>query len=436
MVRTNRLAAAMLQLRTKSPRLERDLTSNYTGIPTIDGLVTTHTNPETRPLRRDIRGLLTSVRAHLGSDARGFKGLARGAGIALIVTLNAVAHAQDDSGRFYGMLRSRDLTPFGFLRLDMRPAHALSIEPGSFAFEAELGYQNTWALSENVEKYLKTLEPSGRREMTPELIQAIQDLPGENYLLDLESATLDLAVHYKISRQWSAYVIATAVSYHGGFLDWGIEKFHQNLGFDTFGRHALARNGTHLIYDLKSTQVVVLEPPQPQGFLDPTLGLRYVGISLPGRWQMSAEVAVKVPLDGARPLLSTGRTDVGVQTSFRHLGERNALHVDLAAVYYAGEALPSPHEAQIVPTLVVGWERQLTARTNLNLQGYASRSVYRRAQTDLDELLKDKFQLSLGLRHRFDHTIVSFGVTENLQNLNNTPDVGFQLGFGWVPRLK
>jgi hypothetical protein len=27
-------------------------------------------------------------------------------------------------------------------------------------------------------------------------------------------------------------------------------------------------------------------------------------------------------------------------------------------------------------------------------------------------------------------------VTENLQNLNNTPDVGFQIGFAWVPRLK
>ena len=108
----------------------------------------------------------------------------------------------EEQGRFYGMLRSRDLTPFGFLRLDMRPAHAVSIEPHTFAFEAELGYQNTWALSENVEKYLKTLEPSGRRELDAQMIQAIQDLPGENYLLDLESATLDVAPHYKISSQY------------------------------------------------------------------------------------------------------------------------------------------------------------------------------------------------------------------------------------------
>jgi hypothetical protein len=107
--------------------------------------------------------------------------------------------------------------------------------------------------------------------------------------------------------------------------------------------------------------------------------------------------------------------------------------VDLAAVYYAGQAVPLPQEEQIVPTLIVGWERKLTTRTNLNLQAYASRSVYRHAQTDLTELLEDKYQLSLGLRHRFENSIVSFAVTENLQNFNNTPDVGFQVGYAWVP---
>ena len=355
--------------------------------------------------------------------------------LCLWLAIPAHADAPED-GRFYGMLRSRDLTPFGFLRLDMRPAHAVSIEPHTFAFEMELGYQNTWALSENVEKYLKTLEPSGRRAVDPQLIQAIQDLPGENYLLDVESATLDVAVHYKISSLWTVYAIASAVSYHGGFMDSGIEQFHDTFGFDTFGRHAIGRGGTNLIYDLKSGQAVLLDPPEPQGFLDPTVGVRYSGIKLPGPWQMSVEAAAKIPLDGARPLLSTGRTDYGMQVSVRRLGSRNALHMDFAGVYYAGESMPSPHDAQVIPTIVVGWEYLLTDRTNLNLQAYASKSVYTSEQTDLDELLSDKFQLSLGFRHRFDCCLVSFAATENLQNLNNTPDVGFQLGFAWVPRLK
>jgi hypothetical protein len=345
-----------------------------------------------------------------------------------------LACAEPSSGRFYGMLRSRDLTPFGFLRLDMRPAHAVSIEPHTFAFETELGYQNTWALSRNVEKYLKSLEAGGpRRAVDASLIQDIQALPGENYLLDLESASVDFAVHYKLSNHWSAYAIATAVSYHGGFLDSIIEKFHDAAGFSSFGRHALERNGTHLIYDLKSTQLVLQDPPQSQGFLDPTLGLRYSGIKLPHGWDMSMEVAAKLAVDGERPLLSTGRSDYGFQASLRRLGGANAFHLDIAAVYYSGQAAPSAQQAQLVPTIVLGWERRLGARTNLNLQGYASRSVYRQEQTDLDELLSDKYQLSVGLRHRFERSIVSFAVTENLQNFNNTPDVGFQFGYAWLP---
>src|SRR6185436_12350729 len=89
-------------------------------------------------------------------------------------------------GMFYGLLRSRDLSPFGGLRLDMRPAHAVSIEPGSWVVETELGYQNTWALSPEVEKYLISQEPNGRHRLGPADMQAIVDLPGENYLLDLE----------------------------------------------------------------------------------------------------------------------------------------------------------------------------------------------------------------------------------------------------------
>jgi hypothetical protein len=351
------------------------------------------------------------------------------------------AAAQDDTppgegGRFYGMLRERDLTPFGFLRLDMRPAHALDIEPGTVAIETTLGYQNTWALSRDVEKYLVGIEPQGRQPMDQAQIDSILAIPGENYLLDTEAATLDLGVHYKLSRHWTLYGIATAVSYQGGFMDSGIEKFHQTLGFSTFGRPAMRRDQTSVIINLKSAQVVLLDAPRTRDFTDPIFGVRYAGIDLPGRWQMSVDAAVKVPLDGERMLFSTGRTDYGLQASVRRLGERNAIHMDFSAVWYAGESAPVPHEAQIVPTFIIGWEFRATERTNFNLQAYASRSVYTREQTDLDELLNPKFQASLGVRHRFDCCLLSFGITENLQNLNNTPDIGFQFGFAWAPGLK
>lgn len=343
----------------------------------------------------------------------------------------------DADGRFYGMLRERDLTPFGILRLDMRPAHAFGMEPRTFAIEASVGYQNTWALSRNVEKYLTDSESLGRRPMGPADVDAILALPGENYLLDTELAVIDLGVHYKLSEAWTVYGFFTALSYQGGFMDGGIEKFHDVLGFSTFGRPAIARNETSVILNLKGARnVVLLDAPKHRDFTDPVFGVRYTGIDLPGRWDMSVDAAVKIPIDGERPLFSTGRTDYGLQAAFRRLGVRNAVHVDLAAVWYAGESAPVPHESQIVPTVIIGWEFKATPRTNLILQAYASESVYTRDQTDLDELLNPKFQASIGVRRRFEWGLLSFAITENLQNLNNTPDVGMQLGFAWAPRLE
>ncbi len=316
----------------------------------------------------------------------------------------------------------------------MRPSHAVEIEPGTWALETELGYQNTWALSPEVEKYLTGIEPLGRHELGAADVQAIRALPGENYLLDVESASLDVTLHYKLSRNWSGYLITSAVSYQGGFLDSTIEQFHDTFGFSSFGRPAAGRNDVNFIYDLKSTHVVSLGAPTDSGFNDPTIGLRYTGFRLPGPWKLAVEAAVKVHVGGKRVLLSTERTDYGVQASLQRFGNHHALYLDVATTYYAGADYPVPQDSQIVPTVVLGYERKLTSHTNINLQGYISMSVYSHDQTDLDELLGEKYQLSLGIRHLMKAFLISFAVTENLQNVNNTPDIGFQLGIAYIPR--
>ena len=351
--------------------------------------------------------------------------------LAIFALLPAPLLASD----FYGLMRSRDLTPFAFLRLDMRPAHAVSIETGTIALEAELGYQNTWALSPNIEQYLVSIEPAGRHALNPTDVAAIAALPGESYLVDLESASLDIALHTRFGTHWSAYFIASAVSYQGGFLDPTIESFHESFGFSTFGRHAIRRNQVNLLYNLKSAQLVNLESPTDGGFTDPTVGLRYTGWNLGKTWHLSVEGAVKIGVDGRRALLSTGRTDYGVQASLQRLGDHHAFYLDVAAVYFAGGTIPIPLDRQVIPTVIFGYERAITARTNINLQGYASTSGFSHNQTDLPDLLEEKYQLTLGVRHRRAALIYSFGITENLQNLNNTPDIGFQLGLAYVPGL-
>ena len=338
-------------------------------------------------------------------------------------------------GQFYGLMRERDLTPLGFMRLDMRPAHAISMQPGSWTVETDMAFQNTWALSPEVEKYLTGLEGNGRRRLGAEDVQAIRDLPGENYLIDLESAVYDVTVHYTFADNWSGYLVASSVSYRGGFMDGVIESFHDALGFSSFGRPAVARNRANTVFDLKGSNYVNVDSAPSGGLLDPVLGLRYSTPAHRRGWNFTFEGAVKLPVAGERDFLSTGRVDVGLQSSAQYRGARNAFYIDTAAVWYGGGQAPSPQEKQIVPTLVLGYEYRLTARTNLNLQGYISPSLYSRQETALRELRAIKYQMTLGVRHRVDSHVWTVGITENLQNLNNTPDIAFQIGYAFVPRF-
>jgi hypothetical protein len=350
-----------------------------------------------------------------------------------VATHVAVA-AGGDTSDFFGLLRGRDITPFGFLRLDMRPTHAHAMQNGTWSVEMEAAYQNTWALSPEVEDYLGTLQ--GRREIGPTELAAIRALPGENYLADFELGLLDVTLQYKFSSQWGAYVVLSGVHYGGGFLDSTIESFHDTFGFSDFGRPAVVRNGTTYILDLKNSQLALFEAPTSGGLLDPTFGLRYSGLTFGRDWQVVLEAAAKVPVSGRRDLLSTGRTDYGLQMTLQKFADHHAWYVSGSAVYYAGSPNLAPNDSEIIPTLVVGYERHVTDNTHVILQGYISPSVYSDRDTDLDELRATKYQASLGIYQRIGAGLISFAVTENLQNLNNTPDIGFQLGFTLNPALR
>ena len=352
-------------------------------------------------------------------------------GLVAVLTLAAKPASSAD---FYGMLPARDLSPFGFLRLDMRPTHAALPESGNWSFETAFATQNTWAMSPKVESYLTSLESSGRRPLGDAELEAIRDLPGENYLVDLESTAVDMTFNYRFSTHLSGYLVASAVSYDHGFLDGAVERFHHAFGLSSYGRPAIGRNGTNLIYDLKSDSYASLgQSPSNGGLLDPTIGLRYSGIPLGRSWSLSLDAAVKLAVAGERALLSTGRSDFGLQAAAQWRGARQAFYANASAVYYSGGEFLVEHETQIVPTLIVGYEYSLTPNTNLNIQGYASTSVYSHRDTDLDELLANKYQLTMGFRHRRDDVLLSFGITENVQNINNTPDIGVQFGLSWMP---
>ena len=331
----------------------------------------------------------------------------------------------------FGLLRERDLTPFGFLRLDMRPAHAVWAPTGGWGVEVLLGYQNTWAMSPNVEQYLKSLP--GRRRLGPADVAAIRALPGEAYLVDLELGLVDVTLHRKLADHWSVNATFSAVNYSGGFMDGAIESFHKTFGFDSYGRPAVERNTVNVILDLKNAQTVFLNAHLDGGLLDPTFALRYSVAAAPSPWNLVLEAAVKVPIDGQREFLSTGHADVGLQATLQRFAGRHAAYLSAAAVRTRGSVLTATDRTEIVPTTIFGYEYSVSQKTNIIAQYYVSPSVFTHEDTDLPGLLKTKYQVSIGVRHRVDASVWTFAITENMRNFDNTPDIGFQIGWAYSP---
>lgn len=225
------------------------------------------------------------------------------------------------------------------------------------------------------------------------------------------------------------------MTFDGGIGDSTIEHLPRGLWFQQLRPPRPARNRVRLVLDLRDVERVELGAPTRGGLLDPTLGLRYSGVRMPEHWNLVLEGAVKIPVSGRRDFLSTGEAELGIQVTLQYFGARHAFYASASAVRYGRDELLPGTSRHIVPTAVFGVEYRWSERTHWLLQGYVSRPTRGRHETGLADLTKTKHQASLGVYRSFGSTLLSLAVTENLQHLNNTPDVGLQLGLVWIPAL-
>lgn len=347
--------------------------------------------------------------------------------IVLPVAVPGLSVAYTQEWRELGLLRVRDMTPFGLTRLDFLPAHAVNAPPGTFAVEANMSYQNTWARSDNVARYLEN-RGGPRSELTSTDVAAILALPGDAYLVDGEYGLVDLTLHYRASEHFGLYATVPYVFFNVGVLDHTIESFHDSFGFDNSGRERVLRNRWQTILQLEQTTTVLNRAPHDD-FGDPVFGLRYSLHSRPTDWNLIFETALKLPRAGRRPFVSTGNTDYGVQLSLQRFFTRNAFYLTLSGVDYASPDIGMARN-QWIPTAILGWETRLTEHSNFVLQLYTSRSTVQ--ETNLHELSANKLQISAGWQWLHRGHVLRFGLTENIRNFNNTPDVGLTLSVGRI----
>lgn len=356
--------------------------------------------------------------------------LLAGALAAFIPMGEAQAAESGEPWSHIGLLRVRDLTPFGILRLDFLPAHAVTAKPGTWALEANLSYQNTFVLSENVADYLKERGGGRRVALTRQDVDTILASGQDAYLVDLELGLADLTAHYRFSPHWGGYLTVPLLFFRDGYLDSTIEGFHESFGFSTAHRDLAVRNRFQVVIAADGARLALLEPPE-QGIADPVLGLRYSLFAEPESWNLILETAAKIAWRDEQPFLSSGRSDGGVQISLQKFLKRQAFYFTASAVYLNGsDNAVTPDLEEVIPTIVIGWEHKLTRHTNAILQVYASPSVIK--DSALEELAADKYLVSLGLQSRRGPWFYRFALTENLQNFSNTPDVGLTFSLARV----
>lgn len=329
-----------------------------------------------------------------------------------------------------GPVRIRDLTPFGILRLDFLPAHAVAATPGTWAFEVNLSYQNTYAVSDNVAAYLESRNGGRRAALTGEDVEAIRELPGDAYLVDLELGLYDLTAHYQFDQHWGGYLTIPVLSFQDGWYDGLIEDFHDEFGFSTANRQLLPRDDFQVVVSTDGGDLVALEPPST-GLGDPVFGVRYSLFERPRRWNVVLEAAGKFPWRSGDPFLSSGRADGGLQVSLQRFFDRNALYLSTSGVFMDGSDSPANPDLETwIPSAVAAWEFQLTRQTNGILQLYASPSVIQ--ESTVEELTRDKYLLTAGLQSERHGWFYRLALTENLANFENTPDVGVTLSVAKV----
>ena len=326
-----------------------------------------------------------------------------------------------------GLMRVRDMTPFGISRLDMLPAHTVVATPGTSGIEVNYSYQNTWALSDNVKHYLES-RGIQRGKIGPSDIAAILGLPTDAYLVDGEFGLTDLTLHYLATKRAGFYLTVPYFTFGGGFLDATIEGFHDTVGISNADRNYAPRNQFLAIAHLKNSTTVVVQPPA-SAFGDPVVGVRY-SLNPAGRpYNIVLEGAAKMAVFHGDDLVTTGANDYGVQISLQRFFRRNALYATFAEVYYQ---TPDPGLSKDlwIPTLILGWEGRISRHLNFVLQAHASKSTVQ--ETELRELSAAKIQVTGGVQWLSNGYVLRFGITENVAHYDNTPDIGVNLSLARI----
>ena len=147
-------------------------------------------------------------------------------------------------------------------------------------------------------------------------------------------------------------------------------------------------------------------------------------------YHLALETVAELPTGDEDAFTSNGSLDLGAQLLYTRYFETACLHIS-GGLLHLGEWDELGIESQVLPSFMVAWEQGLNAKTAVLLQGTVSQTPF--DDLEIDELNETSIQLTLGVKRVvFDNKVLFLGVTENVQNFDNTADVGVHFGLTWT----
>jgi Protein of unknown function (DUF3187) len=350
--------------------------------------------------------------------------VAQALAVAATCTLPAAAAAAE-SYSLLGPLRERDMTPYHLTRLEMMPVESSAALGDGWTLEADLTHTNTYARSAKAADVI--IARGGRKPVTRDDVNAFLAVHGDVFYLDGEFGLFAATVHYQRDRRLGFYLTLPVYYTTGGVFDSVIEGYHRLFGFPQGGRDQVARNQFRVVYRIGREEVVELGAPG-SGLSDPILGARWRLLPPGSRWDLVVESAVKIATRG-QGALSTGGSDLGLQLALHRAFRRQAIDLDVSVVRVGGP-FPDPRvDRRVIPAYLAAYELGLSHHAAFVIQVYVSPSVFTRS--NVPDLTQNKNEIVGGFRFQHGPAAWFVDIIENFIHLENTPDVGAQLGLSW-----
>lgn len=320
-----------------------------------------------------------------------------------------------------GPFMQRDQFPVRMLFLGLRPDAGDLLPRRSVRWAVRFDYANTYA---------STL-PVGDTLIADDYYRAA---PANEYRLFVDSETLRVSVDldWRIASRVQIGATMPFLKHGGGFLDGAVEGFHRMFNLSNGGREWTPRNdyGVFVVRDrrfwIRSVESADFRPG------DLVLRMKTPLNRDGGEFTLSLAGAVKLPTGNLETLTGSGGLDIQASLFATWRPEQDMIfHANLAHSRLGKPTLGEGFPLRSISTLLLAFEHRTTGRLAALVQTLVNIGPF--PSSKLGPLNRTAIEATAGVRYALSESLsLDLGLTENLSQYQNTPDVGLHAGIQWT----